>query len=334
MLTFFDKFFWVVVILVTLGNAAAWRRRGKQHISADPPLAPGYRRLTLGFALWGNIPWVVMGLGVLAGGLTTRDYLRPWEGNPWVLAWYLTVILLWGILLWWVLRGRGAASIVAHPGLLSIPITRPKHVKLLALLGVAAGIVGIVVLLRGRMLVPYVTDQGNGYTTCFTVYDGYWRIVAWALLALAAPTVVLVVGITWIRRQKFPKWWNQKKAGKPAFLLVWSILTLAAAGFGFGYRIWQNTGLLRAYRSGNAQVVEGTVHVIHQQPATGHDIGDIVEVGGVQLEIDYYTASTAYSQTVAHGGVLTEGTWARLWYSGKDILRVDVTKEPSSRPVP
>jgi hypothetical protein len=73
--------------------------------------------------------------------------------------------------------------------------------------------------------------------------------------------------------------------------------------------------------------VEGNVHLLHQQPASGHTKGDILEVGGVRLVVDYFHTTPAYTQTVAYGGVLSEGAHVRLWYSDEDILRVDVPQK-------
>lgn len=84
--------------------------------------------------------------------------------------------------------------------------------------------------------------------------------------------------------------------------------------------------LVDAYEQKQYQVVEGEVHVLHQQPATGHSRGDIIVVNGVQFEVDYFFATPAYHNTIAHGGVLKDGVCARIYYSDGAILRVDIRK--------
>ena len=318
---------WLAFIAVTVLNALVWRHRAGGHIARNPELKCGYKRLILGFVFWGNIPWVVMGLGLLVGGVSSvKDYLKPYQANPWVLAWYVTVVSLWALWLWWLFRRNGAHALVDHPGLFNIPLSKPEHVKLLALALTLGGIVAMMMAFSQGRLVAHWTSQADGYTTVFIVYDGFWRVVAMAVPFLAVGIGVLTAAIMWIRRLKIPKWWNRKEAGTPSFLLVWSILFLSGATAGFSVRIWHSHGLLSAYRDGTAQVIEGTVHVLREQPEGGHAEGDLIEIDGTQLVVDRYVMSSAYRHTIAYGGVLREGTRARVWHYGRKILRVDVRR--------
>ena len=62
------KHFWVAFILMTFLNGAIWWWRGSKHRERDPSLIEGYRSLVRGFVTWGNIPWLIMGAGILFGG--------------------------------------------------------------------------------------------------------------------------------------------------------------------------------------------------------------------------------------------------------------------------
>ena len=84
--------------------------------------------------------------------------------------------------------------------------------------------------------------------------------------------------------------------------------------------------LVTAYQEGQYQVVEGQVQVLHQQPVTGHTKGDIITVNEKQFEVNYFYATPAYRNTLAHGGVLGSGVYARLYYHNGEILRVDIRK--------
>src|SRR5215471_8013343 len=76
-------------------NAVVWRWRARKHISANPALAAGYERLIRGWLVYGNLPWGVMGLGILFGGVPTMfHYFNPRNG-PVVLLWYGVVVPLW-----------------------------------------------------------------------------------------------------------------------------------------------------------------------------------------------------------------------------------------------
>jgi len=92
---------------------------------------------------------------------------------------------------------------------------------------------------------------------------------------------------------------------------------------------------LAEYRSGRARVVDGTVHVLSEQSAHGRSPGDLVRVAGHGFEIDYFDERTpGYHLTVAHGGALREGVHARITYSGRVILKVEVGQgdSPSEGP--
>ena len=59
-------------------------------------------------------------------------------------------------------------------------------------------------------------------------------------------------------------------------------------------------------------------------PATGHTKGDIIAVNGEQFEVNYFYVTPAYRNTLAHGGVLGPGVYARIYYHNGEILRVDI----------
>jgi len=317
-------YIWIGFIAVTVITAVAWWWRGRKHVAQRPELAKGYRRLIRAFVLWANLPWVVMGLGLTVGGVkSVGAYLEPSEANPWVVACYLSIIVLWALSLWWVFRRGGAQQLVDHPGLLSFSPKKPEHVKLIAVGGVIVGLTAIVFLFFDGML-PYWTSRGDGYTTVFIVYDGFWRVVALALFMVAIGVVGLIFSIPWFRRAYVPRWWHDKEASKPAFLLILSVLWLSVTLFAFSLNIRHSYRLVSAYAGDEAQIVEGPVHVLRKQPEGGHAPGDLVEIDGVQLVVEYFRITPAYKKTIEHGGVLSEGTYARVWHYEGKVLRVDV----------
>ena len=241
-------------------------------------------------------------------------------------AWYVTVLGLWALGLWWLFRRDGARALVDHPGLFQFPVSRPSHVKLLACAAVLAGVAGMAMAFGRGTLMPYWTARTGGHTTVFVVYDGFWRVVAIAALFLSIGSIGLVAAIVWIRRLRIPRWWNRKEGTKPGFLLLWSVLWLLLATVGFSMNLCKSYGLLRAYRDGAAGVVEGTVHVLREQPESGHAPGDLIDVKGVRLIVDYFMLTPAYKQTIAYGGVLREGAKVRVWYYDSHVLRIDVQR--------
>ena len=110
----------------------------------------------------------------------------------------------------------------------------------------------------------------------------------------------------------------------PIFILVWSVvwiyMHMLPNVFGHINR------LVNAYRDKQYEIVEGPVEVLHQQPATGHSKGDVIRVNGKEFVVDYFHYTPAYRNTIAHKGILNAGTYARIYYSDGEILRVDVRK--------
>lgn len=86
--------------------------------------------------------------------------------------------------------------------------------------------------------------------------------------------------------------------------------------------------LQNIYDSQQYRITEGIVHVSHVQPASGHAKGDIFTVGNVGFEVSHFASYCAYGKTIAYGGPLTEGTYARIYYTDyRTILRIDVKKQ-------
>ena len=92
---FLEKWSWAVFILVTFLTAAIFSLRGHREIEMHPELREGYRSITRGFVTWGNLPWVVMGVGCVYGGVpSVFSFFRPRDGNPYVLAFFCSGFLL------------------------------------------------------------------------------------------------------------------------------------------------------------------------------------------------------------------------------------------------
>jgi hypothetical protein len=120
---------WVLFIFVTCLNGVIWRWRARKHISANPSLTQGYTSLIRGWLIFGNLPWLVMGLGIVFGGVPTIwHYFNPRNG-PVVLIWYVTIVALWIASINWMFFRGGAEMLITHPGLLNLPSDQPRVVK-------------------------------------------------------------------------------------------------------------------------------------------------------------------------------------------------------------
>jgi hypothetical protein len=137
---------WVMFVVVTCINGAIWWRRAQPHIRANPALRTGYRALIRGWLIWGNLPWLLMGAGILFGGVPTVFHFFNPRNGPFVVAWYLTVVALWIASAYWIFLRRGAETLLAYPGLLNLPPDRPWVVKGYFLLCLAGGVFGLLMM--------------------------------------------------------------------------------------------------------------------------------------------------------------------------------------------
>jgi hypothetical protein len=160
------------------------------------------------------------------------------------------------------------------------------------------------------------------FVTVFEIARGSNGVLADESFRLLIGIGALIGGVTalilqW--RTNGPKSWVG-----PLFVTAWSLFWLYLHSF--PYVLTHINSLVSAYRDGQYQVVEGQVQVLHEQPATGHTKGDIITVNGKQFEVNYFYVTPAYRNTLAHGGVLASGVYARIYYHNGEILRVDIRK--------
>lgn len=90
----------------------------KGYTEIDPRLEEGYKKIIKAFSIYGNIPWVIMGLGMLLGSTQSIfDYFRPRDLNPFVLAFHASVIIIYIFTIRWLYFKDGAKFLEQHPGI-------------------------------------------------------------------------------------------------------------------------------------------------------------------------------------------------------------------------
>lgn len=135
---------WLLFVAVTVLNAVILRFRSQRYLRERPELADGYRQLFKGVLLWGNLPWVVMGVGIELGGVpNVFSYFRLRDGNPFVLVWIGCVVAIWVLGFYWLFARRGAEFLIEHPGLLRGEPKSPAMIRAGYCLMVAGGVLGL-----------------------------------------------------------------------------------------------------------------------------------------------------------------------------------------------
>jgi hypothetical protein len=151
---------------------------------------------------------------------------------------------------------------------------------------------------------------------------------AWFRMAIGIGAAI--AGMVWlVRAWRMQAGWRQmfNAACLSGFGAIWLIVTLPL----WNLATRDTDRLFLIPLSGQSEVTEGTVHVIHMQPAHGHASGDKIIVGDRQFEIDYFRVTPGYRQTIAHGGALREGVYARLHHYDGVIIKVEVRPDAASR---
>jgi hypothetical protein len=130
------KYFWILLILSTVNSAMhLWRSTGAVG-EGNVELLAGRRRLTIAYSVLFNIPWLVMGFGILTGRVDTFfQYLQPRSGPPFAMAWIVTTWVVYVPVAAWVLLGDGASVLARH--FFAEGEAKSRKVKQHALLAVA-----------------------------------------------------------------------------------------------------------------------------------------------------------------------------------------------------
>lgn len=141
--------FWVMFIVVTIANGLIWKSNSKKYIAEKPERKDGYDSLIKGFLIYGNIPWVIMGIGMLTGMTESMfEFFNPSQMNPIVIVFFLSIIFLWIIGSYWIYFNGGAEKLVDHPGMITQTEKGNEKfeimkVKLVWGLGILGGIFGM-----------------------------------------------------------------------------------------------------------------------------------------------------------------------------------------------
>lgn len=150
------RYFWLSAIAVTCMNAAVWWKRAQEQIAQQPELEEGYRRLIRGWLIFANIPWIVMGIGVLFGGVPGVFHYFNARNGPFVIAWYVSIVAIWLLAAWWLFARRGAEEIARYPALFQGTSANSVTIKVTFVLSILGGIAVLAAFIFGDFRSPRV----------------------------------------------------------------------------------------------------------------------------------------------------------------------------------
>lgn len=137
---------WILFILVAFLNAGMLKLRSNRIMKLHPELQDGYDQFIKGFLSFMNIPWIVLGIGMVFGGIpSTFSFFTPRHGNLFVIAFHVSVIILWLLGVWWIFFKGGAEFLVKYKGVFHPDIQSPLTVKLLFSLMLLGGVIGEII---------------------------------------------------------------------------------------------------------------------------------------------------------------------------------------------
>jgi hypothetical protein len=159
-----------------------------------------------------------------------------------------------------------------------------------------------------------------------TVFDvgtrGYynWWFPAFGLIFVVIGLILPVL----LKAGLFPSYQKKLFSGWfPALYLGFAIFwTLTAFISTLGGYLHARETLL----SGNAPYVEGVVQDFVPMPYSGHAM-ESFKVNGVPFSYSDYVVGNGFNNTSSHGGPIREGLHVRIWYSGNDILKLQIFKK-------
>jgi hypothetical protein len=160
--------------------------------------------------------------------------------------------------------------------------------------------------------------MSGGYTTVFEVSYLSNNSLLMALLFMS----VGVLAVAIVVRNKTSK--RITSLQRSVFYFLWVPLWFTGSTFWLYSCLRDGNEFTAALKNGRCEIVEGTVAVLHEQPASGHDAGDRIRIADKEFVYNYFSAGLGYHRTISHGGDLANGVSARLHYLGNKILKVEI----------
>lgn len=130
------RYLWTFFLGMGVINSILGWRSLLTHIKNNEVLKAKYRYLFIQYAIWINLPWLVMGAGILLGGAGgVFDFLVPSSGNFVVVTWWVLFLLMNFILAGWIFFAGGAETLEKYPGLPTLLSGSAAQIKVVVAVG-------------------------------------------------------------------------------------------------------------------------------------------------------------------------------------------------------
>lgn len=110
-MSFLETSFWLLMIMLSFPRSP---REIRDLAREHPEFGLEHSYLRRSMFWWRSLPWFFMGAGILSGATPgLRDYLRPQDLNPFVLAFLGSLVVTRVVASYWVFHG-GAEKLARH----------------------------------------------------------------------------------------------------------------------------------------------------------------------------------------------------------------------------
>lgn len=144
---------WLLFLsLVVAATTILWFRDWLK-ASGDRQRQRALTRRALAFLFWGSLPWAVMAAGILSGAMkSSKDFFNPANG-VFSFVWIASIVAVWVALLYWLFAKGGAEELASsgHMALGGLPTKEPAHVKLVFVLAVVGGVIGLAYVIAANL---------------------------------------------------------------------------------------------------------------------------------------------------------------------------------------
>ena len=164
----------------------------------------------------------------------------------------------------------------------------------------------------------YIFTQDANSLMAKNQFDVFLGIIIFAI------GIGLIVSV--IRKQSVAMFGKYADRVLPAgmFAILWAVIWSGWSLFTLNDYNQRYDMFVEVYDTQQYKTSEGTIKVISVQPDGGHTPGDMIQIGGVELEVNGYSGDFGYSKSIVHQGILTEGKYVKVFYYDGRILRIDV----------